>query len=304
MNNNQTEQKREIVETRKGGFGGSDARLFYKVGLKGLSALSDTDKRRIAVALGQAEYIEIPATEAMEAGNEFEMWLRSKYSEENGWESNYKLESDFIKPRNFKIFAHADFYDKDRNTVIEAKYTSTDVDTTIKDYIAQLQWYYMLGAKIVFLTKGDQGSKFDADEYKGYYDLFIVRDDKFIEILRNGISMIDDFCDTFIYQEKDEWTTFDLMPHEQAAAEVMFNYLSQIKKMEEEVEKQKAIMLDLMLKNGVKSLKSDGYTLTVVPESIRSTFDKAKLLKEHPEINESDYLKTSVVKPYLKITLK
>jgi len=94
------------------------------------------------------------------------------------------------------------------------------------------------------------------------------------------------------------------MPHEQAAAEVMFNYLSQIKKMEEEVEKQKAIMLDLMLKNGVKSLKSDGYTLTVVPESIRSTFDKAKLLKEHPEINESDYLKTSIVKPYLKITLK
>ena len=94
------------------------------------------------------------------------------------------------------------------------------------------------------------------------------------------------------------------MPHEQAAAEVMFNYLSQIKKMEEEVEKQKAIMLDLMLKNGVKSLKSDGYTLTVVPESIRSTFDNAKLLKEHPESNESDYLKSSVVKPYLKITLK
>jgi len=299
MNEEQQKQKREIVETRKGGFGGSDAKMFYKVGLKGLSALSDTDKRRIAVALGQAEYIEIPATEAMEAGNEFEMWLRSKYSEENGWESNYKLESDFIKPRNFKIFAHADFYDIENDIVVEAKYTASDLKTTISDYMPQLQWYYLLGVDKVYLVKGYQGGPFEL-----YDEKFIERDDKFIEILRNGISLIDDLCDEFVYHEKDEWTTFDLMPHEQAAAEVMFNYLSQIKKMEEEVEKQKAIMLDLMLKNGVKSLKSDGYTLTVVPESVRSTFDKAKLLKEHPEINESDYLKTSTVKPYLKITLK
>jgi hypothetical protein len=299
MNEEQQKQKREIVETRKGGFGGSDARMFYKVGLKGLSALSDTDKRRIAVALGQAECIEIPATEAMEAGNEFERWLRSKYSEENGWESNYKLESDFIKPRNFKIFAHADFYDIENDIVIEAKYTASDLKTTISDYMPQLQWYYLLGVDKVYLVKGYQDEPFEL-----YDEKFIERDDKFIEILRNGISLIDDFCNDFVYKEKDEWTTFDLMPHEQAAAEVMFNYLSQIKKMEEEVEKQKAIMLDLMLKNGVKSLKSDGYTLTVVPGSIRSTFDKDKLLKKHPEINESDYLKTSIVKPYLKITLK
>ena len=299
MNEEQQKQKREIVETRKGGFGGSDARMFYKVGLKGLSALSDTDKRRIAVALGQAECIEIPATEAMEAGNEFERWLRSKYSEENGWESNYKLESDFIKPRNFKIFAHADFYDIENDIVIEAKYTASDLKTTISDYMPQLQWYYLLGVDKVYLVKGYQDEPFEL-----YDEKFIERDDKFIEILRNGISLIDDFCNDFVYKEKDEWTTFDLMPHEQAAAEVMFNYLSQIKKMEEEVEKQKAIMLDLMLKNGVKSLKSDGYTLTVVPGSIRSTFDNSKLLKEHPEINESDYLKTSIVKPYLKITLK
>jgi uncharacterized protein YdeI (YjbR/CyaY-like superfamily) len=300
MNNNQTEQKREIVETRKCGFGGSDAKMFYKVGLKGLSALSDTDKRRIAVALGQAEYIEIPATEAMEAGNKFEKWLgENVYNNKVIWKSNYKLENDWIRPRNFKIFAHADFYCGITNTVVEAKYTSSSLKETVNDYMPQLQLYYILMNGSVFLIKGNQNEQFE-----NYDKQFIERDERYIEILKHGIGLIDDFCDTFVYQEKDEWTTFDLMPHEQAAADVMFNYLSQIKKMEEEVEKQKAIMLDLMLKNGVKSLKSDGYTLTVVPESIRSTFDKAKLLKEHPEINESDYLKTSVVKPYLKITLK
>jgi len=298
MNEEQQKQKREIVETRKGGFGGSDAKMFYKVGLKGLSALSDTDKRRIAVALGQAEYIEIPATEAMEAGNKFEKWLGEKTSIYEEMESNFKINLK-DQPKNFKIFAHADFFNHENNVVVEAKYTASDLKTTISDYMPQLQWYYLLGVDKVYLVKGYQDEPFEL-----YDEKFIERDDKFIEILRNGISLIDDFCDTFIYHEKDEWTTFDLMPHEQAAAEVMFNYLSQIKKMEEEVEKQKAIMLDLMLKNGVKSLKSDGYTLTVVPVSVRSTFDKEKLLKEHPEINESDYLKSSVVKPYLKITLK
>lgn len=300
MNNNQTEQKREIVETRKGGFGGSDAKMFYKVGLKGLSALSDTDKRRIAVALGQAEYIEIPATEAMEAGNRFEQCIGgSKFRVEDGWINNYKLRNDHISPRNFSVFAHADFYDIENDIVVEAKYTTYDLETTISDYMAQLQWYYMLGVYQVNIVKGYHGSDFEKFDEK-----FIEYDPNYIDVLLHGISLIDDFCNDFVYKEKDEWTTFDLMPHEQAAAEVMFNYLSQIKKMEEEVEKQKAIMLDIMLKNGVKSLKSDGYTLTVVPESVRSTFDKSKLLKEHPEINESDYLKSSVVKPYLKITLK
>ena len=74
--------------------------------------------------------------------------------------------------------------------------------------------------------------------------------------------------------------------------------------MEDEVENQKQLLLEVMMKNNVKSLRHEDYIVTVVPESVRSTFDKKKLLAEHPEINEADYLKTSKVKPYLKITLK
>lgn len=298
MKTTMTEQKKEIIETRKGGFGGSDAKLFYKVGLKGLSALSDTDKRRIAVALGQAEFIEIPTTEAMEEGNKFERWLGEKISIYEDFESNFKIELK-EQPKNFKIFAHADFYSEKDNAVVEAKLTTSNLEQTIIDYMPQLQWYYMLGVEKVWLAKGYQNAPFEL-----YDEKLIERDDKFIDILKNGIKLIDDLCDTFVYQEKEEWTVLDLLPNEQAVAAAMKNYLSEIKRMEEEVEKQKAIMLELMLKNGVKSLKSDNYTLTVVPESVRTTFDKAKLLKEHPEINESDYLKSSFVKPYLKIILK
>jgi len=294
-----TEQKQEIVKSRVGGFGGSDAKMFYKVGLNGLSALSDTDKRRIAVALGQAEYVEIPATAAMEAGNEFEQSLISKFSPENGWENNYKIKNDWISPKNFDVFAHADFYNNENDIVIEAKYTSSSLEQTENDYMAQLQWYYMLGVEQVYLVKGYPGSDFDK-----FNERFIIRDENFIDILLHGIKIIDEFCDTFIYTEKDEWTEGDLLPHEQRAVQLMYNYLEQIKVMEAEVDKHKQMLFEVMDKNGVKSIKSDKYVLTIVPESVRSTFDKKKLLKEHPEINEADYLKTSKVKPYLKIILK
>jgi hypothetical protein len=151
------------------------------------------------------------------------------------------------------------------------------------------------------LWKGDQKKEFDFETIE---DVEIERNEQMIQRLENGIKLIDDFCENFQYVEKDEWTIFDLLPHEQKAAEVMFNYLSTIKKMEDEVDKQKRMLLDVMIKNNVKSLRHDDYIVTVVPENVRSTFDKKKLLAEHPEINEEDYLKTSKVKPYLKITLK
>src|SRR5690554_5267016 len=121
----QNSSKQEIIATRKGGFGGSDAKMFYKVGQKGIEALSDTDKRRIAVALGQIEHIETPTTEAMEAGNEFEKWLAENIY--TGFKNNFRIEPEKPMSVNFKIFAHADFYYSTLGRVIEAKYTSSDV---------------------------------------------------------------------------------------------------------------------------------------------------------------------------------
>ncbi len=293
----ETDQKQEIIATRKGGFGGSDAKMFYKVGQKGIEALSDTDKRRIAVALGQVEYIETPTTEAMEAGNEFEAWLAENVYME--CENNFKMEPKKPLSVNFKIFAHADFFHEADNVVIEAKYTSSDEEQTKHDYMAQLQWYYMLGADEVYLNKGYQGQPFEING-----EIFIKRNQGYIEKLIKGIKLIDDFCDTFVYEPKDEWGINDLLPYEQSAVVKMTSVLSEIKRMEQEAEELKSKLLDTMLKHNVKSLKHDDYTLTVVPEGVTSRFNKAKLLKDHPEIKESDYTTLSERKAYLKINLK
>ena len=69
----------EIEATRIGGFGGSDAKLFYKIGLKGIESLSNTDKKRIRVAKGIDERKSISDTPAMAKGRAFEDWYAQRF---------------------------------------------------------------------------------------------------------------------------------------------------------------------------------------------------------------------------------
>ena len=290
--------KAEIIQSRLGGFGGSDAKMFLKVGRKGIESLSETDKKRIAVALGQIPYQETFTSKAMEAGNEFEAWIAKTVYKEPEWINNKRLESENIKPKNFKVFAHSDFVNAEK-VVIEAKYTSSGLNKTLKDYEAQIQWYYMLNSPSVFLLKGNQGEPFHVyAQFKTFKDHSIIKD------LLKGIQLIDDFCDTFIYEPKDEWSVTDLLPFEQQDAALMHNYLSEIKELQEKADYHKQRLLETLIENNVKSLKSDNYTLTVVPEGVTSRFDKAKLFKENPSLSESDYVKQSKRSAYLKISLK
>ena len=154
-------RKKEIIDSRKGGFGGSDADMFARVGLNGLSALTDTDKKRIAVALGQIEYVPIQPTEAMERGNDFEDFVAQfliKY-QASGCKREVVIEKKLA--RNFRTFAHADFYLGVFNSVIETKCTSGTLEEAIERYMPQLQWYYLLGVNEVYLWKGDQKKEFD-----------------------------------------------------------------------------------------------------------------------------------------------
>src|SRR5690554_3881396 len=153
--------KNENERTRVGGLCGSDAAMFYRVGLKGIEALTDSDKRRIAVALGQVVFEPIPTNAAMEGGNSFEAYLATHRFPE--MENNGLLEADF-QPRNFRIFAHADFaqwVDDSHFSVVEAKYTGASIVDTKQTYMPQLQWYYLLGADEVELAKGTRGLPFE-----------------------------------------------------------------------------------------------------------------------------------------------
>jgi hypothetical protein len=290
----------EIESTRVGGFGGSDARLFYKIGLKGLSSLSNSDKVRIRVAKGITYYNPIPQTEAMRKGHDFEDWFANEFKHHTDKMDRERKISARLAV-NFDTFAHADFSKKNGKAVIELKCVS-DPDRAMDNNIEQLQWYYMLGVEIVHLVACDSASESFKDGLR--YPIEVKRNEAMIQTMLHGIKLLDDNWLTLDLRIGDEWSDEDLFPAEQKEVREMAHYLREIKRMEEIIEERKAKMYEFMAKNNIKSIQSDMYSITMVPAGTTSRFDKKKLLKDHPEINEADYTTTSERKAYVTVKLK
>ena len=298
------QHQNEIERTRIGGFGGSDAKMFYKIGLRGLSALSNSDKKRIRVAKGIDEYKPIFQTEAMRKGHEFEDWWSENniYQHATKWEREVKIERELAT--NFKTFAHADVLTEVRKQIyiIELK-CLIDPLSALEQYKAQLQWYYMLGAYTISIVIGDSSKGWNFGEMP-ILTHDIGRDEQFIKTLLHGVRLLDDNWDNLNLELPEEWTSEDLLPFEATEVELMTNYLQEIKRLEELIEEKKINLLQFMQDNGVKNINSENYIITHVPEGTTSRFNKAKLLKDFPEIDESKYTTVSERKGYVTIKLK
>jgi len=294
-------QFNELKRTREMGLGGSDAAMVYKVGLGGLQSLTNTDKERLAVMTGQKEFVPSFMNQAMENGHLFEDFYENVFLKERFDYEKEKLLT--LKTNlNFSIFAHADFFLN--GNVHECKCTKNSIDKTIEIYQPQLQWYYLFDeVKNVNLIHHPQINENEQFNHENITKVFIKKNNKIIDILINGINLLNDFVEDFIYEKKEELTEDDLLFYEQQAVLTLYNKLSEIKRMEMEAEKLKSDLLQMMKNYGVKSIKSDKYTISYVPESETRTFDKAKFFKDHPEFSESDYLKISKKKDYLTIKL-
>lgn len=300
-----TESHKNIIEaSRVGGFGSSDAKLLYKIGSKGLGSLSNTDKKRIRVAKGLDEYQPIPLTEAMQKGHDFEDWYEKTFFDHYegrpyrwGYEREKLLTADFVK--NFKVFAHCDFFND--NEVTELKCVQFP-DLAETDYKEQLQWFYLFGVDAVFLVTCDSTA---VDFESGINDpKFIDKNPNIVLTLSKGIQILDQEWEHIDLTISEDWHESDLLPFEKMEIDTFTNYLQQIKTLEAEAETMKQKIFDFMQKNNIKSISSDFYNVSLVPESFLLTFDKKKLFKDYPEINEQDYVKTSPRKAYLTVKLK
>ena len=295
MKSNNTTHKQEIEVTRVGGFGGSDAKMFYKIGLKGLSALNNTDKKRIRVAKGIDEYKPVPVSEAMQRGHDFEDWYEKQAFAPIA-EREVVISSMLAK--NFKTFAHADFFSN--GEVWELKCLANP-GKAYEDYFEQLQWYHRLRATNVWLVVSDSNLSFIEGTS---FPVEIKRDNNVIDVLSNGIKLLDDNWDNLDLEIGEDWTDEDLMPFEKKEVDALAKYLNEIKELEAEADRRRQTVFDFMNTNGIKSLASELYTISFIPESITSTLDKKKLFAEHPEIKESDYQKTGQKKAFITVKLK
>lgn len=286
----------EIQQSRVGGLGGSDATIILKIGQNGMQALSPTDHKRLAVMMGLTDMPNWSGNAYTNAGHLFE-----DYAEETcPWGGGYEREKVLSQPlaRNFKVFAHADFaIGEKRDEVVECKFVQEGFNSVKTKYYAQLQWYYMLGAKTVALLHGRGNAEpFEVLETELQ---IIERDDETIKFLLAGLKTLDEAIASGWKPEVFEKTTIDDCPQTVADAFKELERIHAEKKHLDEAEKAAKDVLKNYLEafdlSGIMSTGGEKHQIIYNKAQIRKTFDVQKFAKDNPSINLSGYYKNTKV---------
>lgn len=296
----------EIRRTRVGGFGGSDAAMFYKIGTNGIGSLSASDLKRIDVAKGLRNPNDDFQTEAMKEGHRFEDVFEKiaiRYMNGTVLEREKRLDAPKgLETAAFKLFAHADYCTPDNETVYELKNTK-HVGKAATKYEAQLQWYYLLGASEVFLVTHDATLPLD-EHGTGVQIVKIERNLTVINAIVAGIGILASNWDNIPSSVSAEVTTRELLPFDEQQVMAAIDGLKRIAEIETSIEDARAAILEFMEANGIlKITGEDGSTITYVGPTERKTFDKAAFKRAHPEIDLGEFDKTSRVKSSIRFSL-
>ena len=300
----------EIETTRVGGFGGSDAALFLRIAKKGdVEGLSNTDLYRIAVAMGIKPYVPVSPTEAMQNGHIFEDSYERilKDSGITTYEREVKLVAE-CQPKNFKIFAHADFlingktYNKPVKKFVivhECKFIADEeksADDVAETYKAQLQWYYMLGVEYVDLIRG-----YGNPEYPSTQNLVIDEDEDIIDALKLGIRLLDEAIE-------HGWATEIEEEYAAAMSEKMQNIIADYERLkfeknaiDEKLDELQKQIIEYMTIGNVAKINGTLGTISRTADSVVESFDSKKFEKENPEIYRN-YIKKSTRKGSIRYT--
>ena len=305
----QQQHQQEIETSRVGGFGGSDAALFLRIAKRGsVEGLSNTDLYRIAVAMGIKPYVPVPVTEAMNNGHIFEdSYARYLDAQNKPYQREVKLVAE-CQPDNFKIFAHADFtFDgkvyKTNDTFIfvhECKFIqdqATTVEEVAKNYQAQLQWYYLMGAEYVDLIRGY------GDPNHPKMEIYVVDENEDILYdLKMGIQILDEAI-------SDGWEPEIEEEFVDGMSEKMQNIIADYERLkfeksaiEEKLDELQKQIVEYMTIGNVAKINASLGTISRTADSVVESFDSKKFEKEQPEIYKN-YLKKSTRKGSIRYTI-
>lgn len=295
MKNEQHQQ--EIIKSHSEGFGGSDARLVAKVGMRGVDALTRTEYDRVLEALGRKEATPFEGNVYTEAGHLFEDWVAENHCRVH--QREVLMERRIAD--SFRTFAHADFVHEGR--VVECKFTQNDVYKDADDYRWQLQWYFMLGAESVVLCHG--GGSVLPFEVEDVDFLEIACDEKDQETLMHGIWLLDNAVrDGYFDAERStELVASELTEEQQAVVGEFIGTLSAIKDLEKKTDTMREKLQAWMEQSGIASIKGEGWSVTYVGETVRRTFDTKKAQATYPDLKGDEFYKESKVKASVKINI-
>lgn len=297
------EHNAEIQRTRIGGLGGSDADMLMRIGRNGLAAITNTDMKRLAVMMGISAPEQFGGNIYTNAGHDFEDYAEKvlNFGENVTMQREEYLEKPLAS--NFKTFAHADFTTRNKRankafSVVECKYVQKDSDKVQREYEAQLQWYYLLGAKNVFLYHGHgEVDPFDPEEVEAFL-IAIEQNEDICRDIMAGVKELDRAI-------RDGWRP--ITPEKQHIEETSltvqraFETLQQCKQQREALDEEetaaKAVIASYMEGFACSSIFADnGDAVIMTKASTSRTFDGSKFLKAHPEFDTDEFYKTTTRK--------
>lgn len=289
--NKSQQHAQEIMQTRVGGLGGSDAALILKIGQKGMAALSATDSKRLAIMLGLLKQDDWGGNAYTHAGHAFEDFAERNLPLGQNYQRELMMTAKLA--RSFKTFAHADFV-FDNENVVECKFVSQTTQATATKYAAQLQWYFLMGAKKVFLYHGiGNADPFEVEETSLTE---IERDEDIMNFLFAGLQTLDQAIESGWQPETTDKCAYEDTPEMVQRA---FDKLAEIKRQEKELAAQKEEVV-LILKtycedfnfSNIKNTET-GAQIIYTKAGVSRTFDNKKFATDHPNMDLSKYYKTA-----------
>lgn len=323
------DHKEDIIATRKGCLGGSDAKMIQSIAE--LGSVPHSAIKRLAICKG---FIEQPqfSNPAIEFGNYIEECVFSSlYATDMRWQSNPCLVSEKYSRTNVKVIDHVDLYlQDDENKVLtigEVKATHSTYAQTYDEYKWQLLHHYLLGCekakelggykvKVMlchYLTDGldlTQGFEFDPSRLTVKILRSMEKLSKSYH-LAEGMAIISGYLDgmTEYYEEEIDG---NLLPEKvKSEFDTITTFLAEIKEREAKVDEFKKKLTAFLIEKGIKSIKTEDWNVTLVEASESVQFDSKAFLEDYqakyPRKAQKllrTFEKHVKKNPFVKITIK
>lgn len=288
----------EIRATRVGGFGGSDAAMVLEIAerISTGQQLTTTQKHRLLQLKGMETSHDFDSPE-IKAGRAFEDEVAKRLKKE-GWDRETFLQpspnTTMAVRKNFRVFAHADFYNPKTNTVTECKWSRKfNHDGLKKQYAAQLQWYYMLGADAVCLCSDTADARETTD---------IARDDKMVELLKMSLETIDEVFPNIDLTIREKGCN-ELPPKVAALVAEIETITKTMAQEEETLKTKKAELLTYMDGNDLTKVWSNTASVSYTAPSSSVGFDAKKFEKDHADLFAAYRTKITKKAGYLTVKI-
>lgn len=288
----------EIRATRVGGFGGSDAAMVLEIAERIASGqpLITTQKHRLIQLKGLETRPDFNSPE-IQAGRAFENEVARQLVAAE-WDREAfmtpKHNTSMAVRKNFRVFAHADFYNPKTNTVTECKWSRKfNHDGLKKQYAAQLQWYYMLGADAVCLCSDTSDGRKTTD---------IARDDKMVELLKTSLETIDEVFPNIDLTITEKGVN-ELPPTVAALIAEIETITKTMAQEEETLKAKKAELLTYMDGNDLTKVWSGTASVTYTAPSSSLGFDAEKFEKDHADLFAAYRTKITKKAGYLTVKI-